>query len=109
VTARILVRNHGDLVKVGLFGTARVVVGPAESPAKHVVVPLSAVTRVAGRDVVFVRKPDGDFELHPVTIGRTAEGRAEVLGGLRSGELVVVDGAFTVKSAIMKGTFGEED
>jgi cobalt-zinc-cadmium efflux system membrane fusion protein len=109
VTARILVRNHGDLVKVGLFGTARVVVGPAESPARHVVVPLTAVTRVAGRDAVFVRQPDGDFELHPVTIGRTAEGRVEILGGLRAGELVVVDGAFTVKSAIMKGTFGEEE
>jgi cobalt-zinc-cadmium efflux system membrane fusion protein len=109
VTARILVRNHGDLVKVGLFGTARVVVGPAESPAKRVVVPLSAVTKVANRDVVFVRHPDGDFELHPVTVGRTAEGRAEILGGLRAGEQVVVDGVFTLKSAILKGTFGEEE
>jgi membrane fusion protein, heavy metal efflux system len=109
VTARILVRNHGDLVKVGLFGTARVVVGPAESPAKRVVVPLSAVTKVANRDVVFVRHPDGDFELHPVTVGRFAEGRVEILGGLRAGEQVVVDGVFTLKSAILKGTFGEEE
>jgi cobalt-zinc-cadmium efflux system membrane fusion protein len=109
VTARILVRNHGDLVKVGLFGAARVVVGPAESPAKRVVVPLSAVTKVASRDVVFVRHPDGDFELHPVTLGRTAEGRIEILSGLRAGEQVVVDGVFTLKSAILKGTFGEEE
>jgi cobalt-zinc-cadmium efflux system membrane fusion protein len=108
VTARILVRNHGDLVKVGLFGTARVVVGPAEATAKRVVVPLSAVTRVASRDVVFVRQPDGDFELHPVTVGRTAEGRVEILSGLRAGEAVVVEGVFTLKSAILKGTFGEE-
>jgi len=109
VTARILVRNHGDMVKVGLFGTARVVVGPAEAPAKRVVVPLSAITKVANKDVVFVRHPDGDFELHPVTVGRTAEGRAEILGGLRAGEQVVVDGVFTLKSAILKGTFGEEE
>jgi membrane fusion protein, heavy metal efflux system len=109
VTARILVRNHGDLVKVGLFGTARVVVGGAEESTKHVVVPLSAVTRVANKDVVFVRQPDGDFELHPVTVGRTAAGRVEVLSGLRAGEQVVVDGAFTLKSAILKGTFGEEE
>jgi cobalt-zinc-cadmium efflux system membrane fusion protein len=108
VTARILVRNHGDLVKVGLFGTARVVVGPAEATAKRVVVPLSAVTRVASRDVVFVRQPDGDFDLHPVTVGRTAEGRVEILSGLRAGEAVVVEGVFTLKSAILKGTFGEE-
>jgi cobalt-zinc-cadmium efflux system membrane fusion protein len=109
VTARILVRNHGDLVKVGLFGTARVVVGPAETGAKRVVVPLAAVTRVASKDVVFVRQPDGDFELHPVTLGHTAGGRVEILGGLRSGESVVIDGAFTLKSAILKGTFGEEN
>jgi len=109
VTARILVGNHGDLIKVGLFGTARVVVGPAEAQAKHVVVPLTAVTRLANKDVVFVRQPDGDFELHAVTVGRSAEGRVEILGGLRAEEAVVVDGVFTLKSAILKGTFGEED
>ena len=109
ITARILVRNHGDLVKVGLFGTARVVIGPAGAQAKRVVVPLAAVTRVANKDVAFVRQPDGDFELHPVTVGRSAGGRIEILSGLRAGEQIVVDGVFTLKSAILKRTFGEED
>lgn len=109
VTARILVRNHGDLVKIGLFGTARVVVGPAETATKRVVVPLSAVTRVADKDVVFVRQADGDFELHPITLGRTAGGRVEILSGLRAGESVVVDGTFTLKGALLKSTFGEEE
>jgi cobalt-zinc-cadmium efflux system membrane fusion protein len=109
VTARILVRNHGDLVKVGLFGTARVAIGPAGAQTRRVVVPLGAVTRVAARDVVFVRQPDGDFELHPVTLGRTAGGRVEILSGLREGEQIVVEGVFTLKSAVLKGTFGEED
>lgn len=108
VTARILVRNHGDLVKVGLFGTARVVVGPAETPTKRVVVPLAAVTRVADKEVVFVLQSDGDFELHPVTPGRTAGGRVEILSGLRAGETVVTEGVFTLKSAVLKSTFGEE-
>jgi cobalt-zinc-cadmium efflux system membrane fusion protein len=109
VTARIVVRNHGDLVKVGLFGTARVVVGPAEGSKKRVVVPLSAVTRVVEKDVVFVRQPDGDFELHHVTAGRSAEGRVEILSGLRAGEDVVAQGVFTLKSAVLKSTFGEEE
>ena len=78
VTARILVRNHGDLVKVGLFGTARVVVGSADARTKRVVVRNAAVTRVANKDVVFVRQPDGDFELHPVTLGRAAAGQIDV-------------------------------
>jgi len=109
VTARIVVRNHGDLVKVGLFGSARVVVGDTDSRTKRVVVPLSGVTRIANRDVVFVRQPDDDFDLHPVTLGRSAGGRVEILGGLRAGEQVVIDGVFTLKSAILKSTFGEED
>jgi len=74
-----------------------------------VVVPLTAVTKVADRDVVFVLQPDGDFEVHPVTLGRTAGMRAEVLTGLRAGELTVVEGVFTLKSAVLKGTFGEEE
>jgi len=109
VTARILVRNHADLLKVGLFGTARVVAGAANPARKRVVVPLSAVTQLPDRNVVFVLQPDGDFEVHPVTLGQSAAGRIEVLGGLREGERVVVDGVFTLKSAVLKSTFGEED
>jgi cobalt-zinc-cadmium efflux system membrane fusion protein len=108
VTARILVRNHGDLVKVGLFGTARVVTGSAEAAAKRVVVPLSAVTRIANEDVVFVRQSDGAFQRHPVTLGGSAAGRVEILSGLSAGEHVVVEGVFTLKSAVLKSTFGEE-
>jgi cobalt-zinc-cadmium efflux system membrane fusion protein len=109
VTARILVRNHNDLLKVGLFGTARVVAGAATVQRRHVVVPLSAITQLPEKNVVFVLQPDGDFEVHPVTLGGSAAGRVEVLSGLREGERVVVDGVFTLKSAVLKGTFGEED
>jgi cobalt-zinc-cadmium efflux system membrane fusion protein len=109
VIARVLVQNHADLLKVGLFGTARVVTEPGGGQARRVVVPLAAVTRVAERDVVFVLQPDGDFEVHPVTLGRTAATRVEVLSGLREGERIVIDGAFTLKSAVLKSTFGEEE
>jgi membrane fusion protein, heavy metal efflux system len=109
VTARILVRNHDDLLKVGLFGTARVVTGPATTQRKHVVVPLAALTRLADKDVVFVLQPDGAFEVHQVTLGNTAAGHAEVLTGLRAGEQVVVNGVFSLKSAVLKSTFGEEE
>ena len=109
VTARILVRNHGDLLKVGLFGTARVVAGAATAPHKRVVVPHSAITQLPDKNVVFVLQPDGDFEVHPVTLGQSAAGRVEVLSGLREGEKVVVEGVFTLKSAVLKSTFGEEE
>ena len=109
VTARILLQNRNDLLKVGLFGMATVVDTSPTVVAPRLVVPLGAVTKIADREVVFVRQPDGDFEVHPVTLGRSAAGRGEVLSGLRAGEAVVVEGVFTLKSAVLKSTFGEEE
>ena len=109
VVARIAIENRDDLLKVGLFGTARVNSGDAESEESMLVAPLTAVTQIAERNVVFVRHPDGDFKVHPVTLGRTASGQAQILSGLRAGEEVVVEGVFTLKSAVLKSTFGEED
>lgn len=107
VLARISVEDHGDLLKGGLFGSARISMGAGADESPRPIVPLSAVTEVTDRTVVFVRQADGDFEVHPVALGRTAGGRAEVLTGVRVGEEVVVEGVFTLKSALLKQTFGE--
>ena len=109
VVARIAIDNRDDLLKVGLFGVARVNSSDAEPEESTLVAPLNAVTQIAERDVVFVRHPDGDFEVHRVTLGRTASGQVQILSGLRAGEQVVVEGVFTLKSAVLKSTFGEED
>lgn len=113
VLARILITDHDELLKVGLFGKARVSAPPlspegAAAPPR-LVVPLGAVTEIAGKPSVFVRQPDGHFEVHPVTLGQSAGGLTEVLSGLRADEEVVIDGAFTLKSIVLKSTFGEEE
>lgn len=110
VLARVRIENQNDRLKVGLFGTARIVDSLSSASQKtSLVVPLSAVTDLAGKRVVFVRTADGEFEVHEVTLGRTAEGEAQVLSGLRLDEEVVYDGVFTLKSAVLKNTFGEEE
>lgn len=109
VVARIAIDNRDDLLKVGLFGTAHVNSGDAETEESTLVVPLTAVTQIGERDVVFVRHPDSDFEVHPVKLGRSASGQVQILAGLRAGEQVVVDGVFTLKSTVLKSTFGEEE
>ncbi|MSP63198.1 MAG: efflux RND transporter periplasmic adaptor subunit [Myxococcales bacterium] len=107
VVARITIPDHDDLLKVGLFGTAQVVV-PGAKTAPRLVVAASAVTQIGERNVVFVRQPDGHFELHRITLGHGAAGKVEILSGLRPGEQVVHTGVFTLKSAVLKSTFGEE-
>lgn len=109
VIARIAIQNREERLKVGLFGTARVTSTEAPPQGEGLLVPITAVTRIADKDVVFVRQADGDFEVHPVTLGRSASGQTEILSGLRPGEQVVLEGVFTLKSAVLKSTFGEEE
>jgi cobalt-zinc-cadmium efflux system membrane fusion protein len=109
IVARIRVTNRRDLLRLGLFGTAHVSTGDDRKKAPTLVVPRSAVTDLGNRSVVFVEQSDGDFEVHDVVLGDNALGKVEIVSGLRDGERVVTDGAFNLKSIILKGTFGEEE
>jgi membrane fusion protein, heavy metal efflux system len=109
VTARIRLTNREDVLRIGLFGTARVATGEAGTHDATLVVPRDAVTEIAGKPAVFVKQPDGDFELHDVLLGEGALGKVQIVRGLREGEQVVVDGVFTLKSAVLKSTFGEQE
>lgn len=108
LTARVGLDNPDGLLRVGLFGTARVSKGGATGEPR-LVVPRTALIDVAGKTVVFVRHPDGDFELHDVVLGEAALGKVEIVSGLREGEMVVVEGAFTLKSAVLRSSLAEEE
>jgi len=110
VTARVRLANRGETLRLGLFGTARVVVkGRAEQKTPTLVVPRSALIEVTEKTVVFVRVAPEEFELHEVTVGEGAAGKVRILSGLREGEEVVVDGAFTIKSVLLRGTLADGD
>jgi cobalt-zinc-cadmium efflux system membrane fusion protein len=107
ITARIPLSNADGRIRLGLYGIASVAVGAPDGP-EVLAVPRSAVTHMLGRTVVFVRHADGDFERHDVTLGDEDTQWCEIVHGLREGEQVVVDGAFAVKSAMLRATFGED-
>jgi cobalt-zinc-cadmium efflux system membrane fusion protein len=107
VVARIRLKNRDDVLRIGLFGTAAIATGEHRDPT--LVVPRTALTEIGGKPVVFVRQPDGDFELHEIVLGDAALGKVEVVSGLREGEQIVVEGVFTLKSAALKSTLGEEE
>lgn len=109
VTARVRLTNRKNLLRIGLFGNARVSVAEPAPKRPVLVVPRSAVTDIGGKTVVFVRHADDDFELHDVTLGDSALGKVEVLNGLREGELVVTEGVFTLKSVVLKSTLAEDE
>jgi cobalt-zinc-cadmium efflux system membrane fusion protein len=109
VTARITLANRNDLLRIGLFGMAHVATGEAEAHEPRLLVPRSAVTEIGQKNVVFVKQNDEEFELHEIVLGDGALGKVEVISGLREGEEVVIDGVFTLKSVVLKGTMMEED
>ncbi len=118
ITARVLLSAPPGKLRLGLFGQARISLlsdteaqGAPENELK-LVVPRSAVIDLAGKPVVFARHSEGKeelFEVHEVTLGEGAQGKVMILSGLREGEDVVVEGAFSLKSLVLKGVFAEEE
>jgi membrane fusion protein, heavy metal efflux system len=109
VTARIVLTNSKGKLRLGLFGMATIALANKTSKQKSLVVPRSALVDVAGKTSVFVRQPDGDFELHEVVLGRSGMGKVAIVSGLREQEQVVTSGVFTLKSVVLKGSIADED
>ncbi|MCA9717877.1 MAG: efflux RND transporter periplasmic adaptor subunit [Myxococcales bacterium] len=107
LSARVPLRNPDGRLRLGLYGTAHVVAaGAPGEPA--LAVPTSAITRMQGKVVGFVQHDDEHFEVHELVLGVSDHQYTEIVHGLREGERVVTEGAFTIKSALLRGTFGED-
>ena len=111
ILARIRLTNRGDLLRIGLFGTARLDRDEASKRPPTLVVPRDALTDVLDNSVVFVRlaSPENTFEMRDVRVGQSSALKVEILSGVKEREEVVTDGIFTIKSAFMKATFAEEE
>ena len=102
-SVRIVLANPDGQWRPGSFVTASIDIDQIEVP---LLVPKAAVQTVEDQSVVFIEN-DGGFEPHSVQIGRTNHTHAEILAGLKVGQLYVVQGAFTLKAQLSKGTFGD--
>jgi len=77
------------------------------APTSAIVVPEDAVQSLEGRDIVFVRTPQG-FRARTITLGQRSAGRVEIISGLKSGETIATRNAFLLKAELGKGA-GEEE
>jgi cobalt-zinc-cadmium efflux system membrane fusion protein len=103
---RCVVANADGALKLDMF--ARVAIPTAER-RQGIAVPQAAVQHVANAPIVFVRESATTFARRDVTLGATADGRVEVLKGLRTGEVVVSYGSFYLKTALLRDLLGEGD
>ncbi len=106
---RVELDNPDGTLRPGLFG--RISLSPEGKTGKPVaVIPKSAIQRVDGQALVFVATGEpGVFSPTFVTLGAEAQGKVEARSGLVEGDQVVVSGAFTLKSELLRGRLSDDD
>ena len=108
ITARIQLANVRDRLRLGLFGTARIVSAAEAARPEVPVVPRGALSEIDGKAVVFVRVGEGEFEARNVLVGDSAPGKVAITAGLQGGEIVAIHGVFTLKSIALRATLAED-
>jgi len=102
--ARVRVDNPKGDLKAGMFATIRVSSGSRIA----LNVPQTAVVASGAEQYVFVEQEPGLYLKRIIKPGLRADGRVEVLEGLKEGERVVIQGAFTLKSELEKDSLEAE-
>lgn len=105
VKVRASVANPELLLRPGMFCEASIAVANSAEEAV-LAVPAGAVMSDEGKSFVFKTWRDGFFVRQDVRTGRVFAGLVEVLEGLQEGEAVVTDGAFMLKSDVLREKMG---
>lgn len=104
IPVRVVVPNPATRLRPGMF-TSTHIAEPATQDS--VFVPEDALQNINGMPVVFVTADGTTFQARTVNVGTRSMGKAEIVDGLKPGERIVVNGAFMVKSEMLKGTMGD--
>ena len=106
-TARVRceVPNRDLRLKTDMFANIEL---PTKFSKQALAVPTSALQEVEGKNVVFIRHSQTQFEKRQVEKGVTVNNQTEIVSGLKSGEPVVTQGAFHLKSILAGGELGED-
>ena len=97
--------HAGDYVDVYLQSSTK---ARGNTPGSaRLALPSSAVVRIEGETVVFRRDSAGALQATPVQTGEVVGDLTVIVDGLKAGDSVVVAGAFSVKSQLLKAQMGE--
>jgi cobalt-zinc-cadmium efflux system membrane fusion protein len=99
-TARVVavIENADRTWRPGSFVTAAIALN---EKTVAVVAPATAIQKLAGRPVVFVRTKDG-FEKRDVVLGEKEDQSLEIVSGLTAGETVAATNTFALKAELSK-------
>ncbi len=98
---RVEVANPDLRLRPGQFVTARLRTAAA-GVRQVTAVPRSAVVQIEGRPAVFVVRAPREYEAATVALGEADGDQVGVIRGLGAGDEVVTDGAFALKSEMLR-------
>lgn len=103
IIVRATLNNREGLLKTGMLVDAVVHLSPktmdTDKEVGALTIPHSAVLWTGKRSVVYVQDKPGEYRLREIHLGARVADAYEVLSGLREGESVVTNGAFTVDAS----------
>lgn len=107
--ARIVLANGDGSLKPGMTASARILGASASDAGTVMVVPRGAIQTVDGQPFVFTEKKPGEYAMRPVERGDQIENDVEILRGISLDDSIVFDGAFILKSEVLKSQMGTND
>ena len=105
VEVRIAVENKEGRLKPGMFADVEIVTTILDNV---LLIPDSALQTSGDDQIVFVSLEGNRFEKRLVKLGLEQSGRVQILSGVKSGEMIVTEGSFILKSEMLKSELGEE-
>ena len=96
---RLELPNPEGRLKPEMFATIRL---SSEPQPDRLAVPEAALQRDQDRTFVFVQRAAGEYEMREVQIGESNGTVTTILSGLNEGDPVVTQGAFILKSELLK-------
>lgn len=100
---RLEVRNSKGRLRPGQSVTATVVGAMVESSVnKAKVIPADCIHKIEGENYIFVRNTDGSFSAKKIGVGKIYDNWVEITSGVESGEAIVEEGSFVLKSEYLK-------
>lgn len=105
VKVRATVKNPTMELRPGMFCEAFLALGNGQDK-EVLAVPRTAVLSDEGKTFVFKQWKDDFFIRQEVRKGREFAGMAEILAGLQAGDIVASEGAFLLKSDVLREKMG---
>lgn len=102
---RVAVPNEQGMLKPEMFATVEII---GQKVPGAITVPRDAIQDIEGKSCVFLETAANRYRPQPVIAGQSVGDRIQVVSGLKSGDRVVVQGSFGLKSEVLRNAKGGE-